>query len=360
MKILVVGKFYTEGFALHIAETLTEMGHMVERYEPGLRTGRMAGLAGQRLDQVRHSIYVVTDNLPSIRARRSKSLWQVVHGKAIDLVLVCSDFLWPDEVGELKRRTGAPVVMWYPDPISNFGKGYFMNAPYDALFFKDPFIVHRLSNVVLSPIYYLPECFNPTRHCRSETVGHVDDYKCDITTAGNSHSWRVAVFRHLEGYDIKLWGGPVPMWMPTSPRQGFHQGRPVYNEEKALAFCSAKIVLNSLYYAEIWGLNVRAFEAAGIGAFQLVDWRPGLANLFVDGKEIVTFKSMQNLKELIDHYLPRDAERREIAAAGKRRALAEHTYKHRLNLLLSTIAGDDKGFDVPVFSRSGEVMVTCK
>ena len=35
MNILVIGKFYIEGFALHIAETLVGMRHTVYRWEPG-------------------------------------------------------------------------------------------------------------------------------------------------------------------------------------------------------------------------------------------------------------------------------------------------------------------------------------
>lgn len=45
MNILIIGKFYIEGFALHIAETLTAMGHAVRRFEPGFRSGRIAGSA---------------------------------------------------------------------------------------------------------------------------------------------------------------------------------------------------------------------------------------------------------------------------------------------------------------------------
>lgn len=162
--ILVIGKFYTEGFALHIAETLEAMGHIVRRFEPGYKVNRLPGVVGKRFDQVIHTVHTITDNIPAIRARRMRSLWQTVDAVSPDVVIVCYDFLWPVEVAELKRRSRAQVAMWYPDPLSNFGRCLFMNAAYDALFFKDPFIVHRLGDVLASPVYYLPECFNPTRH----------------------------------------------------------------------------------------------------------------------------------------------------------------------------------------------------
>jgi spore maturation protein CgeB len=157
----------------------------------------------------------------------------------------------------------------------------------------------------------------------------------------------VACYQHLAGYNVKLWGHPAPLWLPTGPVADMYQGLSVYNEDKARAFRGAKIVVNHLLYGEIWGLNVRCFETAGIGAFQMVDWRPGLGQLFEDGKELIIFTSMADLKAKVDYWLPRLDERRAIAAAGQRRALAEHTYRHRLELLLATLAGEARGFPMP-------------
>jgi spore maturation protein CgeB len=346
MNILVIGKFYTEGFALHIAETLTAMGHRIHRFEPGPHANRIGGRIGHRLDQVRGVLHAGTDSVPAIRRSRINELWRVADGANIDVAIVCHDFLWPSEVAELKRRTGAQVAMWFPDHLANFGRGYFMNASYDCLFFKDPYIVHRLRAVLKSPVCYLPECFNPEKHWLPEDeLGCDPTYQCDITTAGGQHSWRVAFFAHLADYDVKLWGGPPPLWMSTTCVAGMQRGRPVHNHEKAKAFRGAKIVVNNLHYGEMWGVNVRTFEAAGAGAFQMVDWRPGLAQLFEDGREIISFRSMTDLKEKIDFWLPREDERRTIAEASMRRAHSEHTYRLRLDLLLATLAGRAKGFE---------------
>ena len=348
MNVLVVGKFYTEGFALHIAETLATMGHGVRRFEPGVHSGRFGGRIGYRLDQVRRVIHSSTDSLPSVRAQRMKALWQAAEEGSLDVVIVCHDFLWPDEVSELKRRTSAKVAMWFPDHFGTMGRGYFMNAAYDGLFFKDPYIVHALNDVLKSPVYYLPECFNPERHwLPEESIGHDPAYKCDITTAASQHSWRVAFFKHLADRDVKLWGSPAPLWMSGGPVARMYQGRPVHNHDKVRAFRGAKIVINNLYYSEVWGVNVRTFEAAGAGAFQMVDWRLGLGQLFENGKELVAFRNIADLKEKIDYWLPREEERHVIAQAGMQRAHEEHTYTLRLNLLLGTLAGTQHGYPTP-------------
>lgn len=354
MNILVVGKFYSEGFGLHIAETLTSMGHTVKRYEPGFKTGRIGGRLGHRLDQIRGVVHTSTDGLPAIRAKRMRALWRIVEAAPLDVVIVCHDFLWPDEVAELKRRTGAAVAMWFPDALVNFGRGFFMNAPYDGLFFKDPYIVHILGGVLTSPVHYMPECFNPEKHWLPEdAIGHDPAYQCDITTAGNQHSWRVAFYKHLADYEVKLWGNPAPLWMNSESVAMMHQGCGVYNHDKARAFRGAKIVVNNLHYGEIWGLNVRTFEAAGSGAFQMVDWRPGLEQLFAEGHELIAFRGIQDLKAKIGYWLPCEAERREVSQAGMRRAHAEHTYRLRLDLLLSTLAGNARGYPLPKIDQIG-------
>lgn len=353
MNILVIGKFYSEGFALHIAETLAMMGHDVQRFEPGLFSGRIKGRFGHRLDQLRGVVHSATDGLPAVRAKRIKFLWRTVEQVALDVVIVCHDFLWPDEVTDLKRRTGAPVALWFPDALANFGRGFFMNAPYDGLFFKDPFIIYRLRSVLASPVYYLPECFNPARHALDDNeTDDLDEYRCDITTAGNQHSYRVAFFKHLADYDVKIWGAPAPLWMNSGSVSRMLQGCLVLDHEKARAFRGARIVINNLHYSEVWGVNVRTFEAAGIGAFQMVDWRPGLSQLFEDGNELIAFHGMADLKRKIKYWLPRDEERRAIAEAGRRRAYRDHTYEKRLRLLLDTLARTQHGYPMPQVSNN--------
>ena len=348
MNILVIGKFYTEGFALHIAETLSSMGHAVRRFEPGFKSNRIGGRIGHRLDQVQGVVFSASDSIPDIRARRMRSLWQVAEQGPLDVVIVCHDFLWPAEVAELKHRTRAQVAMWFPDHLANFGRGFFMNAPYDALFFKDPYIFHALGDVLRSPVYYLPECFNPERHwLPEESIGHDAAYECDITTAGSQHSWRVSFYSNLSEFNVKLWGSPAPLWMVPEQVTNMYQGRGVYNHDKVRAFRGAKVVVNNLHYSEIWGVNARCFEIAGAGGFQMVDWRRGLGHLFEDGKELISFRSIADLKRKLHYWLPRETERRTIGEAGMRRAHAEHSYALRLELLLDTLAGKQHGYHNP-------------
>jgi hypothetical protein len=73
-----------------------------------------------------------------------------------------------------------------PDHIGNIQKAWFLNADYDALFFKDPFMVDTLSRNLSARILYLPECFNPAR-LRAPELTEEDraEFGCDIATAEN-------------------------------------------------------------------------------------------------------------------------------------------------------------------------------
>jgi len=345
MRILVIGKFYSEGFAAHIASTLAEMGNDVVRFEVGIgdRLGHgRVGATGRTL----LSLYrQVRSHSPAYQRRRQAELVRAARGA--DLVLSTHDYLTFGEV-QAVRSAGARVALWIPDAIAAFGRSMFVSAGYDAVFLKDPFVVRALRREPGIPAFYLPECFNPQVHRRVPLDSEARaEYSADIATAGNLYPNRVAVFSQLREFDVAIWGAPPPGWLDVSLIRPMIRARFVAHDEKAKAFLAARIVLNNLHPAEIWGVNCRAFEACGIGAFQMISWRPGLSQLFRDGVEIVAYRDMNDLLEKVRYYLANEAARDRIAAAGHARAHAEHTYRHRLELLLATLAGQAAAFPIP-------------
>jgi spore maturation protein CgeB len=116
-------------------------------------------------------------------------------------------------------------------------------------------------------------------------------------------------------------------------------GRGVYETDKCKAVAGAKIVLNSLHFAEINGLNCRTFEVSGCGGFQLMSYSPAIAEHFEIGKEVEVFHDRNELIEKVEYYLLEHEKREKIARAGQRRAYAEHTYSHRLSMLIDLVTG---------------------
>jgi spore maturation protein CgeB len=83
---------------------------------------------------------------------------------------------------------------------------------------------------------------------------------------------------------------------------------------------------NDKYSAQIKGRN---FEIPGCGGLLLTEYADNLENYYELGKEVVCFSNDHDLVDKIRHYLEHDGERRQIAEAGYRRTLSEHTYVHR-------------------------------
>lgn len=344
MNILVIGLFGREAFASHIYQTLKRMNHNVSKFETSHSMKLKIGAPASKAMNAIIDLYSLTSYYEK---SKGKKLVKAVQRFDPDLIISTYDYLTFQNIQDLKKATKARICLWFPDHLANFYKAHFMNSGYDFIFFKDPFIVKSLKPILQSEVFYLPECFNPI----SLTINNSKNtapYQCDITTAGNLHSYRVAFFRNLlnQNLDIKIWGFPPPSWLNATDVLPYFQYKPVYDSEKALAFSSAKIVLNNLHYAEIDGLNVRAFEAAGSRAFQLIDFRPALKDLFEDGKEIVSFSSINDLKDKINFYLKNPALRNQIASAGFDRAIKNHTYQHRLQLLIDTVFKDYQGYKI--------------
>jgi spore maturation protein CgeB len=74
---------------------------------------------------------------------------------------------------------------------------------------------------------------------------------------------------------------------------------------------------------------MRLFEATGVGACLLTDWKENLARLFEPDKEVLTYNSAAECVEKVKYILEHEAERRAIAAAGQRRTLREHNFDNR-------------------------------
>jgi len=338
MKVAIVGQFGLESFGLHIADALETMGHDVVARIPF----RVENEKGKRtnisfLTKVNASLndrLLFSDNRS--RSRVMKRIMQALCQLKCDLIICTKDYFLDYEVDQIKHCTQGKIVMWYPDAMVNFGRSTFLSANYDALFFKDPYIIRHLRDIYNLPCYYLPECFNPKKHIRVDVENEADrkEYECEISLLGNLHSFRVSLLKQLTDFDMKVYGTNAPWWINTAEIKGMYTGRYLAYSDKAKAIHYSKINLNNLHIGEVEGVNVRTFEIAGMGGFQLTQWKPTINALFTDGKEIITYKGIDDLKEKVAFYIQHEDERLKIAEAAYMRACIEHTYERRLNRLI--------------------------
>ncbi|MGH8714245.1 MAG: glycosyltransferase family protein [Casimicrobiaceae bacterium] len=89
--------------------------------------------------------------------------------------------------------------------------------------------------------------------------------------------------------------------------------------------------------AGISQVRLRDFEVPSAGGFYLVERTSEHDEYFRPGVEIESWRTPQELIDKIRYYLGHPSERQRIAAAGMRRAAAEHTWGHRFAMLFADL-----------------------
>jgi spore maturation protein CgeB len=330
MRALVVGPQFADSFAQNVVVTLEAMGHTVA-CEDGTKTRHNGS---RYFNALWRGVYQA---IPALELSSFNRLVSRARELQPELVLVTHCLLPPQVVSMLKESCSAKVVCWFTDHAMNLHRQYLLACPYDSIFLKEPFLVRLLKEKLGVDAHYLPECCNPMWHKPAPlTDEERATYSCDLVAAGTLHYYRARMVERFDDYDLKVWGHNAPAWLQTSAR-GRYMNHYVSCDEKAKAYSAAKILLNTMFYAEIEGLNCTLFEAAGCGAFQIADWKPSLQELFEPEREIVTFRTRQELKDKVDYYLAHPKERHKIANRAYVRAHREHTYEIRLRRMLGTL-----------------------
>ena len=103
---------------------------------------------------------------------------------------------------------------------------------------------------------------------------------------------------------------------------------------------AVKINLNISLKGVEGGTPQRVIDIMGAGGFVLTNYCEETAALFKEDKEIVMFKTPEELFEKVEYYLQHNEEREQIAKAGHDKVLECHTYEKKLEKLLSWVEGD--------------------
>ncbi len=327
MKITVIGPQFPDSFARNITFTLEKMGHQVFAIE-GRKTRHNQGRYVSAFYRLAPKAF------PSLETRLHAEVLEQVAAQRPACVLITYDFFSPQMVQKIKLAAKAPVLCWYIDAPANLRAGNLFLCDYDAFFLKEPQLVETMTRKLGLPAHYLPEACNPHWHKPvTPTKEQLAEYGCDVASQGTLHPYRAKFFEGLLEFDVRIWGFSASNNVEIASRK-FFQGKYVAEQEKAIAFASAKLFVNAMHFAEARGVNNTLFEAAACGVMQLCDERPTLGEFFKPNEEVVTFTSRSELVEKIRYYLNHETERKAIGRAASRRAHAEHTYEKRLTEML--------------------------
>lgn len=108
-------------------------------------------------------------------------------------------------------------------------------------------------------------------------------------------------------------------------------------KDAAVVYAGSKINLNISLKGIEGGTPQRVMDIMGSGGFVLTNYCEETAELFEEDKEIVMFKTPEELFEKVEYYLRHDGERERIAKAGQRKVRECYTYERKLKQLMEWV-----------------------
>ncbi|MBI5057052.1 MAG: glycosyltransferase [Nitrospirae bacterium] len=359
IQILVVSPVYggSHPIALYCASTLKKMGHNVELIDNSRFSDAMFFAKDIAKDKRRHNrmIDMLTSFLSEAVIARCETFKP-------DLVFALAQSPLTADCLKRLKNNNIPTAYWFVEDFRLMDYWKNIAGLYDYFFvIQKGDLINEMKRAGVKNYHYLPLAASPDVHKKVEMPDDERDYYgSDISFVGAGYYNRRNLFKGLLDHDFKIWGTD---WDMNSPLAQCVQraGERVDTDEIVKIFNASKININlhsSTYHNGInpFGdfVNPRTFEIAACGAFQLVDSRSELADLFEAGKEIIVFEGLEDLKQKITYYLDNPAERESIAESAKQRVLRDHTYEHRMVEMLEYLA--DNGFTPALWEQEGEIV----
>ncbi|MBM7606234.1 spore maturation protein CgeB [Metabacillus crassostreae] len=120
---------------------------------------------------------------------------------------------------------------------------------------------------------------------------------------------------------------------------GTYNGFAEHFIEMPKIFKVTKINLNITRKFVTSGLPMRIFDVLGSGGFLVTNYKSDITKLFKDGSDLVVYRDLQDLMDIIRYYLENEEERDRIRMQGYEAMKKEHTYIKRITKMMDIING---------------------
>ena len=202
---------------------------------------------------------------------------------------------------------------------------------YDFVFIAQRALIKYMRMSGCRHVFWLPLACDPAAHYLVPA-----EETCDLAFVGRYHFFanrqRLARLQLLERHF----------------QVGYYYGLDA--KDMARAYGMARLIFNASIAKDV---NMRVFEALATGKPLLTNREAevnGLFDLFEDGKHLIAYADA-DLVTLVQRCLGDPAWANAIGQAGRREVLEKHTYVHRVNTLLETVAGLVPEFGQRLFPR---------
>jgi spore maturation protein CgeB len=273
----------------------------------------------------------------------NKQLILIAQKTNPDMVIISGGHrIHSDTVNSLRHK-GITTVLWTIDAPLNFQPIIDAAPFYDHIFCQGREAIELFEQAGIRGAKWLPMACDPEIH-RPLTLSEqeIARYGNDVIFVGSHYPNREKLFESLADFDFGIWGPGWEKLPSTSPLRKLIRGGHTTPDEWMKIYNASKIVL-AIHYQDpqnrfpVYQASPRVFEAMSCGVFLISDAQKDVLSLFESGKHLIHFNSPRDLIEKIEYYLTHHEQREKIAQAGQQEVLAQHTYKDRINSLLSII-----------------------
>lgn len=367
---------------------LVDLGHDVIEFDYDLRE------TFQNLNPVKCKEFI-EKNRPKVSAELLRQM-QIAHNiKPLDLFFsyFTDACILPETIGEI-RAMGIKTVNWYCNGSYQLHLVEEISPHYDWCLVPERFRLDDYVRMGARPIY-CQEAANPSIYKPYEVP-----VEYDVSFVGQAYGDRPAYIKYLidQGIDVRVWGDGwqrfsselVGAKAPDGLTLGIQIAQKLLRPSKWMSVAShlkrsvlkriprrfasslasnEKIRLPSngvggilsdvdmikmysrskinlgfstcgathLTNERIVQIRLRDFEVPMSGGFYMVEYMEELEEFYEVGKEIVCYKSPEDLADKIKYYLTHETEREAIRQAGHRRAVAEHSWHKRFENVFQKI-----------------------
>jgi spore maturation protein CgeB len=322
MKILLAipGHLKTVPMGRFTADELRAMGHKVEIFD----------YHASPWDKLRDRLTTSKEEKPGVN-RRFRG---IVERSRPDVFITLFGFdISKESLLYLRERRVPRICWWINDPFQ-FKRSAAKAPYYDFVFSNSAICPTDYRQLGVAHAHFLPTACAPSVHRPLPAEAR---YRADVCFAGDWSPLREQLMEQLLGrFDLRIFGPWAKKVKPDSPLRGSLSDGFFSPDEMAAMFSSAHVVINlHTWFGKFdHGVNPRLFEAAGCAAYQIVDWKQEMSQLYDCPRELVSYRSLDEIPDLISAALKDKVTIREVALAAQKRAYRDHTYANRVSTML--------------------------
>lgn len=147
---------------------------------------------------------------------------------------------------------------------------------------------------------------------------------------------RISYLAALGKYSVHAWGDLG--FKSVDDAGGVYRGLAGHHVELNKIYGSSQINIdiNRIYQPDI--VTMRIFDVLSCGGFILAEHNKALADIFLIGEELDTYRTLDDLLEKVAFYIENPQKAQEIAQKGRERVQKDHTIQARVEFMLDRMA----------------------